>query len=1698
MWSQNFDTKKYTRKQDSLNKNDYEFLKQELEKTRYYSKCLHGTTYIPINRLNDVFDILNHTNEDSYFVGHSTSQYSPPVVAFPYDISIDNSTIESYKKYKAEYGHTLKNLFTPDKIINESVNNFVYVDLATTDVIPGGITGEKINLIIDGIKAKEGHRILVKSQKTYITLNNSIDPETYFNGNYYINKSDVLNTEYYFYNSENGIYIFLNKRLIRETDLNNYEDCIRYSIGCKLGIANADKQYHLARLANGFYPLYNNNDNIEFIEKHNWLLRNRVDYNNVLDIDYNDILKLPAHTIMILGYTYSIPERTIAIGEFGVIINTQGGVPNIINNKHKVKLNSITSTSNYYWICGDEGTMLKVEKLSFNIEKIELNTYNNLNSVSFFNNLRGFVVGDFNTLYETIDGGISWKAIEVEEFINFKYNKVLYYKFNKVYVGGDNGVFLELEYLNSEWSIYKRTIRKIVDDDDDFELIFDINDITTISTNSWNIAYTGTSSTMSGNKEALLIVTDNDNIIIHDINNFSIHDFIYLDYIQPVGDIKSIIVTGTSSNQVYFNSENDIYTFDINEFKFVDLVSNISKIGITNGTPNYNTVFTPAIPNTNKIYNYSNISLEITGNKSLLLSSTYSTAITQPILTTSFSDSLKSKLLFLDYEIASKLNFFDDQQNYRLPNTLDLSFVDFITNTNVTSIEITNQPNEYNWLSYQKDALKTIRYHSVAAVSQVNQSSIVEFSTKFRISSISNSISLTASSLTIDKDIVKHLAPTIDTYGISNFVNTGNTLNVVGIPYTIYAYNDIIIISSNNIIALEGDVLMIESDVIKSFFIINRVEVISGKNYYYCYSKYDNAILNDLKDSSGPIIITNLNTFNNQQTFIDRFNEHPISVGYSVDIDNGKTILSTIFNNFTAYYNMSSDVEINSVIYPMNYEKSFLDFGFKPTYNLLGYLSHIDPIVFSSSKEFKVMPKYYGIPFSNTQPTFNGIYFDTNVGTNKLFFSLSIKTEWDLLFDNTFIDINLNYSSSVVSTEKLLITKKYYDKTNDWYVIEFHKKLKYNVGTTIASFDVISRNRLDQISQDLEELNNIQRGKSQTDYNIKFGQNDTSNIPNVWSFSNLEGELNSKFNTNSYALIFTADHDIKELITGIVYIDSKNQLALNTIKLSREVNSDIVELMMHTNNNYLLIRTATEHKLNVNDGFVLSLKDITNTSYYVNPQYNGYLTVNEWISDTIFVANIPFGSFTIGDVGSISHVKGDPFFNYQPVDIIDVGIDKKSKRSVTILPKNIKLEGSKYNLINLDLNKFKFNLVDGLNLDLITKNYSWLLEAEIDNAIIGEDENGLVWYTGIWYCGRWFGGTWYSGEWVSGDWYGGIWDSTKVENKILSVNVDNIIKDNSYSVWKSGKWYDGEWRLGTWYNGAFYGGTWENGDWYNGVWNDGTWNNGKFYGGVWVDGLWNNGIFSSRFRPAYWLNGKWYGGDFENGFWFNGNWAQHEGKLSRFGTSPSNSRPAIWHGGKWFAGQFHSILNIDSSGVAQVSKRHSYSYWNTGIWMGGDFYGGVAHNIDMRNGRWMGGISEELNIRGVISSTNNNAIELIGEWRFNALDNIYVIDNNIHNTLNTLGSNTEPSVYQVKSINIDYSIPGKKTTVYIYYKDNTVPLPISSIAYSTTALTGYRVVSHFSRSKWYSGIWENGIFSEGEFYGGVWYNGLFENSKWLT
>jgi photosystem II stability/assembly factor-like uncharacterized protein len=99
------------------------------------------------------------------------------------------------------------------------------------------------------------------------------------------------------------------------------------------------------------------------------------------------------------------------------------------------------------------GTLLKVNKIDFTITKIYLNETSNLTSISFYDELNGMVVGKYNTIYYTFNGGDTWSKLTIPDFEIYSYNKVIQSYLNKAYVGGESGIFIELDYTGGNWII---------------------------------------------------------------------------------------------------------------------------------------------------------------------------------------------------------------------------------------------------------------------------------------------------------------------------------------------------------------------------------------------------------------------------------------------------------------------------------------------------------------------------------------------------------------------------------------------------------------------------------------------------------------------------------------------------------------------------------------------------------------------------------------------------------------------------------------------------------------------------------------------------------------------------------------------------------------------------------------------------------------------------------------------------------------------------------------------------------------------------------------------------------------------------------------------------------------------------------------------------------------------------------------------
>ena len=1803
MWKYNSDFNKWSSTDDKLTKSDFNYLKQELKSTRLYSKCLSGATYLPVNDLSNIYDIIEEYQFRNWYIPQIVgSAYSvstiPPQDATPIT---NSSSYDFYNKSLSEYGLTLKNLFTPSRLIKDSLENYNYVDVSTTEPIDLSLITDPY--YIDDVRLKEGHKVLVKDQITVVTLLNSIDPNTYFTGNYTTSQDFGATIEYQYFDESNGIYTYKNGKLIRDLILDDYQRCIRFSTNVKLGTSNAGKQFHLSRLLDGFYPTTSLTQPIEFKEKKNWILRNRVDYNNLFEINYYDVIKNGTQSYTFENITYTIPTRTISVGEFGVILNTQEGKSNIIKNKYKVNLRGISETSQYYWICGDSNTLLKVRKHDFEIERIKIEDIisiqpqiikTNIYSVSFFNDLRGVIVGELNTILVTKNGGHTWTRIELDDFNSYNYNKVLFTTATSFFIAGNTGVLIEMVDTIDGWVAYKRRVSKKIDDDDEYILVDNINDIYKTTLTTWSASYSYSTYSIPTNKELLFLATNNGNIIAYDINNsFSDlgTDFIYFDFSKYYGDIRNI-TRRKDTDYFYFTgtdtitNQDGIFSFDINNFQYLGTGSSYSNTTVGLTAANFDYAIYP-----NEIFDYDGSELIICGNTSLLQSSTYS-VLDFNILDPTFEEKLKSKLLVLDYDIASKLNFFTDAGDYRLPNSLTFSDASLVGSylafdpliISATAPSFMTQ-SETNWITYWSDRQKTFQFYTNTPM---DESVTVLMSTTFSYSSVSTST--TISSITGSASQISYLAPTITIsnsvksvsiknagtgYATSSNVSTtggsgtglkvdikaplglitsvkivdggygynggdvviinggvGGTIKIdsvknssqsrydsQGLPYIstptsaydIYIYDYLMVykVSTSYPVSI-GDIIQFNSSVVDGQFMVNKIETLSGDNYIYMFTDFNGNITKELQTTTYSITLTNLNRYQTMDELTYRFNEHPIGNAYKLEYSDsyGNVLSSTSsiikisadFNYLTSYYNLGTNVIIGGNYSEMKYTSGFLNFGYSPTYNLLSYLEGINGIgdlnpTFYATKEYLAMPEYRNIPLGSLTSTTayidsNGMTasYDLNKQGNKITFGKDLYLEWNSILLNTFVDVII-HGTTDYTTERLLVMDKYYDEANNAYVIDFHKRLNftlYDPAILSGTLDIISRRHLSQISDDLQELNNIQRTK---------GKSNSWKDQGSFVYESYENELNFKIPTDSYAKVLLSDASTVSKLSAIIYVDYKNELAMNITRLAKEYSIPILNTSQTGpgssiyNPGKLYISCSQKHELITGDGVNLEFTGATGSSQQLNQQYFGYHPVIK-VTDYDFVVNIDYGTTPLlgNDIGYVKYTRQDPFLNYQPVDLIDYGVDKRGKQSIELTIENLKISGSVYSLIDIDYDKYRYRLIDGLNLEIITLSYPWILEAEISGAIIGINSGELIWYKGTWECGRWFGGTWHSGVWMGGDWYGGTWNSNIINDRILSVTVDTKTIDNERSIWYGGRWYTGTWNNGTWNNGRWYSGTWNNGVWYKGTWNDGTWNSGLFEGGIWVLGTWNTGIFNCNSDPAYWLDGEWNGGDFENGMWYDGTWQQKNGE-SRFGTKSFNSRTATWQGGYWLSGSFYSKLNTNDSGQLDVSDTHKYSIWKTGKWLSGEWYGGIAYNMDWKLGTWYGGILEDIQVVGI--DTLNNTFTLNGIFKFNIGDDIYIVDNQVGGTYSTFGSNEEPGRYKVIFVEengITLNHPYETTTIHVNYQ-----LSGTSVNLVETNL---RVVSRFTNLNWKSGIWTNGLFDSGLWEGGIWYNGVFSGT-WM-
>ena len=1625
MWEFNTDLLSWSLRKDEISISDFNSSKEELEKTRLYSKCLDGSLYLKETNLDNVLSNLKWKSNESWFISPTSSIYSISGTESSGEL-ISPDTFTYFSNYVEESGFTERGSFSPNKsILDES--NWIEVDLSTTNII------ENINsifneLVIDGLKVKEGQLILIKDQKTFIGLSASVDVSQ-FDDEYFLISDQVSIKNYFFYNNENGIYKFENKSLVRQSLLTDYSKSKNSIIYSKSGVRNFDKKFSLKKKNNGYYPI--DSENMYFIESDSYLIKNSISYNNLFEVSYNDIIKTATQSLFIDNFTQSIPERILSVGEFGTILNYQGTYSYTLFNDRNFSLNAIDQTTNYYWICGDGGNVIKVNKLTLGLEYLKVDTIRNLTSISFYSESSGCVVGEFGEIWITSNGGYNWRKIQIDDISDINLNKVLYKFIDKIWIGGNNGTLFDLSLNSGVWRISKIAIKKI-EGIDKYDILDDITDFIWTSTSSWTIT-----NQTKVNKEFLLISTSGGDIIVYNLNNFINFNFLFLDFKDVKNPITSLLIGDL--NNVYVSSKS-IYYFDFTNFDILDINNNILEtVGLKTEVLNVSDV---------KIKDFNNSNILVCGKNSFTKTAQYSSLGNFTDTSAPFLNLLKSRFLILDYDISSKLNWFNTDNEYRLPSPA--SFTQSLVGTSSFKIESTGSGN--NWLEYWKDSTKTFTY-----LSDFNEPNKVLLSTGFSYSTWPTTFTFSSSDFDTNESNLLSLAPTINSGTQSPYLNYGLVSSAPGGTYSFWIKNYLIIfkITGLNQLFKIGDVVNLTSSSINTNLIVNKILQNGTNRYIYCYTEFNNQIVEDIK--SNGFVIKNLNVYNNLNDLEEKFNLHPISIGYQLDQSSNMFIISPKLNNFTSYYNLELSVISNSIeISNSTYPDSFYKFGFTPNYNILEYLSNIDSS-FIPSKEFKSMPKFSAIPAIDTSPLEvddNKISINDLEDSNKLLFGKNLKFEWETFWINTFVDIIINTTSGNFSTNKLLIIDKYFDDKLDGYVIVFDKKINI-ISSSINSIDILSRSTLLQISEDLNDLNNISRSEI-----VK--------VVDGYTFSAFDIGLDNRLSTESYAKIMLSDKDIKKTITSLIYTDYSGVIKNNLINILNKGTFDIISVSDNLSKTQILV----SENINLFIGQPILVE--------FDGDLTGLFFVKSIESEVLFTLDLNYDpNFS---TGLVSVSKKDPSLFFSPSDLMPIGKDNIISNSIEIDNISYNFDGLTYSLVGIDFTKFRFRFVDGLNYNLLILKYPWLLESDVSDALVGEDSNGFVFYSGIWKCGRWFGGTWYSGEWISGDWYDGIWNSNFIQKSNNKIIVDSR-NDKKQSVWFSGRWYDGTWNGGTFQFGKWYSGEWNSGVFNGGIWNNGTWNNGEFRGGVWVNGIWNNGIFNRDNRESYWLDGIFRGGDFQNGRWFNGEFNEYN-NLSTFGSLSTGSKKSIWENGNWISGKFYSGRRLGSSANDLVSDIHKWSVFKSGTWNSGQFWGGIMFNTQVKSIDMLGGIVDDIQVIGASFSGSNSQFLLNGSFRINESDEIILSDVTGFGTYSILFDKENPNKQKVIFSEV---FDNNTTSVSIIGDFSTYSLPTT---WGTD--TGLRVISKFENSKFRSGVWYNGIFESGEFTGGIWYDGVFK------
>jgi len=690
----------------------------------------------------------------------------------------------------------------------------------------------------------------------------------------------------------------------------------------------------------------------------------------------------------------------------------------------------------------------------------------------------------------------------------------------------------------------------------------------------------------------------------------------------------------------------------------------------------------------------------------------------------------------------------------------------------------------------------------------------------------------------------------------------------------------------------------------------------------------------DWENNGSDTIISNINNYGNHCDINDYVN---ITINGSLNSEPYTIIFNTTIKNTN-----SGDIILNDQI---------PDYILNEMINLNISISNLNKINNLNSSISKLNDHYYG-------DFFNFSISSTNLVITPIYNKFNKYIDYGN-FDFYFNNGNVNN----VSSDNIYINYNLYNHLNMINSVVFNNTFKLFNNYTVNNFTVIPTYLIDDPSYPQQIVD--------SDSPLKIIFSSPSELSHFYKYTSVY--INNNFDNKVFILDKGDDYIIIEKpIINVPSIDSITSFFTLT-----DISDILHEIYINNGQNYHIKDSDFIDKIYSTYNRLLSENDdiITLTTCTITPDQNNKICIK--------LFNYRNNENTLINSNYINNILyyNDENLNFKPIEYMDIGNDKLTMYPLFIMDNDIKIIDDNDNFItSIDIEQKvveNITLVNGLTFERLKIKYIWIYNATIKNAIIGEDEYGLVWYSGDWICGDWLDGTWYSGTWYNGTWRNGKWYSWLID-KIHLVTTHELIKkdDNKiYSLFKNGTWRNGDWYNGIfgddniisgytskvflnhtnilpenmdvalWKNGIFHIGEFK-----NSIWENGVFMKGDMYGGYWKNGIWEYGTF----------NGNWWNGNFKGGIFNSGIWEDGEFIHSRFGYNniQSSSTTTEWWDGSMnksyvYAGLIEPISN---------NRTHFYNgiltdtYWNsghffTGIFSNSSFYKGVfgTYDIDVLN-----------------------------------------------------------------------------------------------------------------------------------------------------